>query len=241
MDNDQREFIDRALAYPFSIERSSYLFVSGENPLTISDYTASLFHRRVPVLAYASNQSARQLWTKFRDFNEDVVIPVLKGRLHDFDVVYAAASSQYGCVPATLFPSLGTVVDVSIIWLTDPQLERMHLSEMRGQFYDFVHFTDIRLSVEGLDDISEIWGYTHRNGCLRGAREPIALQKIHACHRRFSALTQEEVLSLVGQRISPDSTLDDLILQLYESADTQFSRTARLREWSLAFDSPKVQ
>lgn len=241
MDAGQREFIDRALTYPYAIERLSYLFVNGTKQPLAQGITTRAFHGRVPVLAYASKQSATQLWRKFRDFKKDVVIPIYRGWLHYFDVVYAAASSQYGSIPATLFGSRGTVVGVSIMLLTDAQLERMHLSEMRGQFYDFVHFTDIRLLIEGLNDVAEIWGYTHRNGCLRNTHEPMAVQEICARHRRFSTFAQKEVLSLVHRRTSPDLTIDEFILQIREAPEVQYSRTARLNDWSMAFHSPNVR
>lgn len=60
--------------------------------------------RRTPVLAYGANAAPERLRRKFAPYGP-AVIPVLRARLHDFDIVHAAHVSSYGAIPATLEPS----------------------------------------------------------------------------------------------------------------------------------------
>jgi hypothetical protein len=86
------------------------------------------FGDRVPVLAIGSDAAPEQLARKFihAGLIADPLIPVLRARLHDFDVVHASCITAHGSVPATLWRSPGTVVDVFVAFLSPVQLSRMH-------------------------------------------------------------------------------------------------------------------
>ncbi len=114
--------IRHAKSYPFEIPERSYVYRRGE----VLAYDAHPVPRdgRVPVLAAGSNQSHHQIARKFDGHPSGEVIPSQRGRLHDFDVVYAAHLASYGSVPATFQESPGTVVGVFVLWLAEAQLAR---------------------------------------------------------------------------------------------------------------------
>ena len=87
---------------------------------------------RLPVLAIGSNAAPEVLERKFAHFpeEEDRAVLALTGRLHDFDVGFAAQPALYGSMPATLFPSPGTAVAATVLWVTPAQLTQLVWSEI---------------------------------------------------------------------------------------------------------------
>ena len=101
--------IARAKAYPFPRHDHCFLFQDGAAiPLPLDGVCDTA--GRVPVLAAGSNQSHEQLARKYagREEFKGTVIPAWRGRLHDFDTVYAAKFTAYGSVPATFQHSPST-------------------------------------------------------------------------------------------------------------------------------------
>ena len=80
-----------------------------------------------------------ELQSNFKEsFLLNKIISVTPAILYDSDVCYAASISSYGSMPATQWPSIGTSVELNVLWLTREQLELMHLTEAVGVAYDFV-------------------------------------------------------------------------------------------------------
>jgi hypothetical protein len=116
--------IRHAKSYPFPAPSHCFEYEAGAWR-RLDDHS---FDRngRAPVLAAGSNQSSEQLIRKYGHMADIGIIPAQRGRLADFDCVYAAYMSSYGSVPATFQRSPGTVVTVFVLWLTEAQLVRMH-------------------------------------------------------------------------------------------------------------------
>src|SRR5690606_17003915 len=127
---------------------------------------------RVPVLAAGSNQSPEQLARKYGHLPEIGAIPAQRGRLHDFDVVYAAHLARYGSVPATFQHAPGTAVTVFVLWLTERQLVRMH--ETEGN-YCYDHLYDVRVDLDAGGTLWEAFAYSSKVGCLAHAGSCIAI------------------------------------------------------------------
>ena len=122
---------DRAINYPYFAPNYSFSFYKGEFIKGICDN----LNNRIPILSVGSNRSPYQLKRKF-SLNQDIcVTPAI---LIDSDIVYAASLSAYGSIPATQWPSKGTKVTLNVLWLTEEQLNIMHLTEAIGVAYDFV-------------------------------------------------------------------------------------------------------
>ncbi len=199
--------IRHAKSYPFEIPERSYVYRRG----VVHEFDAhpAPHDGRVPVLAAGSNQSHRQIARKFDDHPSGDVIPSQRGRLHDFDVVYAAHLASYGSVPATFQHSPGTVVSVFVLWLDEPQLARMHGTEGN---YTFDHLDRVRIELdEGGEVLNEAYSYSSKIGCFNHDEQCVSLSEIAAIGRRFAQATQPEILGMVRDRLAPGRALDDFV------------------------------
>ena len=152
--------VRRALSYPFEIPSRSYV-VAGVRYEELPD-GAPLpdVAGRHPVLALGSNQSPQQLIRKFKDRGLGP-IPVVRGRLHDFDIVYAAHVAAYGSIPATLRHCPGAAVTLFVNWLDEAQLARMHETETATGNYHFGRLDVITLRLEIGGDLTSAFLYDH--------------------------------------------------------------------------------
>lgn len=214
--------VGHAKAYPFPAPDHCFLYDDG-GWKRLHDRVETT--GRSPVLAAGSNQSPEQLARKYGGMQDIGAIPAQRGRLHDFDVVYAAHLARYGSVPATFQHSPGTAVTIFILWLTDAQLQRMH--ETEGN-YTYDHLTDIRIELDAGDALTEACAYSSKVGCLAHEGDCIGLAEIAAHDRRFLALRQEEALALVRDRLAPGRDLDLFISQHAREHDVLRERSKRL-------------
>lgn len=214
----------RAKSYPFRIPNCSYVFHNGEEepwPRAGIDVSG-----RTPVLAAGSNQSPEQLARKYSVVAGDVVIPAQRARLVGFDCVYAAKITPYGSIPATFQASPGTRVIVFVLWLTDPQLARMHETEA-GYSYD--RLAGIRVELETVDEaLGVAYAYVARTACLNVAGAPRALAAIAAEDRHFGALSEPATIALVRDRVAPGLDVDDFIRENLADAELRLRRMATL-------------
>lgn len=217
--------IAHAKAYPFPAPDHCYLYENESwRPL---EGSVSLGDGRHPVLAAGSNQSPEQLARKYGPMAGAGAIPAQRGRLHDFDVVYAAHLARYGSVPATFQQSTGTAVTVFVLWLDDGQLKRMH--ETEGN-YTYDHLSDIRIELDAGGALTEAFAYSSKVGCLAHDGDCISLAEITADNRRFRALHQPEVLAVVRDRLAPGTELDVFITEHVAAHDILRERSERLGE-----------
>ena len=208
--------VETAKRYPFPRPGHSFLYVDGDAlpllslPESLEDAEVEVdgrpcpagrllrrrgigdvapLGRRTPVLAYGANASPERLRRKFAPFGP-AVFPVLRARLHDFDIVHAAHISSYGAVPATIEPSPGTVCEIALTCLDAPQLARMHETELRRRTYRFGLLRNIRLEPELLPAMDTVSSYVGGCGYIAPDGAPCALAAIAAAGRRFRPLTQ---------------------------------------------------
>ncbi len=245
--------VARALAYPFDPPRHGFLFVAGRGLRIVADGADPLgdalveldgatveaaaalralgapaggTERRTPVVGYGSNASPVRLTEKYGD-GADQVIPVLRCRLHDFDVVYATHIATYGSLPAGLYRSPGTVADVSVSFLTDAQLEVMHASE--GENYTFEALPG-RLEAAGMGDVAGAHAYMTVHGVYGYGGAPVALARVDAANRRFAVREQHEMLEDLCRELGEGVALHDFIQRTVADADHRATLVARMRE-----------
>ena len=220
--------ISHAKAYPFPAPDHSYEYEAGKwRPLSTSIDTTG----RTPVLAAGSNQSPEQLARKYGAMPDIGSIPAQLGVLHDFDVVYAAHLARYGSVPATFQHSPRTIVTVFVLWLTDPQLTRMH--ETEGN-YSYDHLEDLRLELEDGSVLEAAHAYTSKIGCLAHEGECISIAEIAAQNRRYPALTQAGIQAVIRDRLAPGADLDDFIDQHVSDPVIHRDRSRKLADGALS-------
>ena len=167
---------------------------------------------RVPVIAHGSNRAPDQLRRKYGEAAE---IPVSRAWLHDYDVVYSAHVSRYGSIAANLHHAPGVQVEVFVTWLDEPQLIRMHETELGGEVYIYGRMDGITLELEEgpANGLAEAYVYLSRRGCLATAGQPLALAEVAARDRAHVAMAQVQALDLVHGRHGGDAALDDVILR----------------------------
>lgn len=240
--SEREALLARARGYPFARPRGSYLFIDGEahayrdhdDPARLLDAAAVVVDGgamradrllaargladvpamadRVPVLAYGSNAAPEQLARKYADFAPGCVIPVEKGLLADFDIVYGPHLSANGYVPAVIEHAPGTVAEVWITWLAPDQLPRMHESENVGEAYWYGRLHDIDLRVGESRRLSAVNAYVGCRGAIGHEGRPIALAPVPARDRRLPEAGQEAMLKLTLDIAGEAVALETFIL-----------------------------
>lgn len=263
MQTSDTEHIERAKHYPYAVPARSYVFANrqalplvdlGEDPLALrtmvieqpdgrrialEEFASNqgiarreLTVIRTPVLCYASNTSAEALARKFAREHDDVVIPVVEGTLRDFDAVFSAHISSYGSIPATLQRSPKTELRVFMLTMTDHQLEIMHRSE--GP-YEFVELDELELTLGGSAIRRSAHTYISKNGAVSINNSEMALSTLTAEHRRYSALTELEVLSWMRDELLPEAEIDQFILEQILDSGVRKQRSEWLSQKSHPF------
>ena len=262
--------VAQAKAYPFEIPSRSFLYVNGDSheltahgtcpvvdgvldhadgPRPATDHLAAAgieagpgIEGRIPVIACGSNQSPVQLRRKFATLTGDVVIPVSRCRLAEFDAVYSAHFSRYGSIAATLQHSPGTAVTLMVTWLTPDQLDHMHGTEARGENYAYARLDGLALTLDGGATLGTAYAYTSLHGCLIRAGRPVALREIVAEGRAFDAVDQPSIQAHARDRLAPGTGLDEFILANIEDRCLRRAHTAALRldAAKLAWDGHEV-
>jgi hypothetical protein len=210
----------RALAYPFSVPRDSYVYLDGA-PVPWEDRPPVEEADRVRVLSYGANATVEALRAKLGAG----VVPVRRAMLGDFDAVYSAHISPYGAIPAALQRSPGTRVTVFVLSLTAAQLAQLHPTEPN---YRFVELAGLDLRTAG-ETLPEVAAYVSRHGCLRLDDGEVAVAAVAAERRRFPALAETEVLDRVRTLLAPDRSLEEFVDENVAEPELAARRTAVLR------------
>lgn len=232
------EPLERALSYPYEAPPHSYLFRGGiAAPAIIG---AKERAGRIPVLACGSNRAPAQLKRKF-GVAPDVPIPVERVFLGDFDSVYAAHISGYGAIAATLQHCPGCRVELFITWLSEDLMPRMHATEGRGAFYDYVRLDGVSLTSESGERFDRAYAYSFRGGCLNLGGSPASVAAVPAEGRRFRALSEAEVQAEAQAKLGEAGPLADFVLAAVHDQAVRLAREARLCADALPFAWPRAE
>jgi hypothetical protein len=192
VDPAQREAIlRRALTYPYAAPERSYLYREGRAEELPAGF--DLGGRR-PLISYGANAAPEALALKLAALPGEP-LPVVRSRLHDFDVVYSAHISPYGAVPATLLESPGTVAPVFVIHPTEEQHALLTATELN---YDLVRIGDAE-------------AYRSKHGCLEFDGSAVALAAIRSQGRTLPELDEPQVLERVRAQLEPELGLEEFI------------------------------
>ena len=226
--------VEHAKAYPFPAPDYSYLFEAGKWSVLEND--GFDVRGRTPVLAAGSNQSPEQLARKYSDLPEIGPIPVVRGYLSDFDVVYAAHLAGYGSIPATLQNSPGTTVSVFVAWFTEAQLSRMHTTEAN---YNFDRLTNFCLETDLGQNPQEVFVYTAKVGCYNHNGGCLSLTEIPAINRKFLSATQSEAQSFLRNRLADRMDLDEFVAEQITDNLVRVGRVAAMRANAIEIGYPR--
>jgi hypothetical protein len=217
----------RACGYPWERPAGSYRLTDDGVELLaalselerarIVEQFSSARSGRLPLLAIGSNAAPDTLVRKFAHFEaaDDRAVLALRGRLHEFDVGVSAHPALYGAMPATLFPSAGTAVQTTLLWVTPAQFTQLTWSELSYRLGRLR--TRFALDDGALTGFDEVLVFVSRWGafCVDGA--PVALAAVRAHERRAAALTQEQVLDAAAAlAFGPDARAETLVHAVFE-------------------------
>jgi len=188
-DDPSYTIVTEAEGYPYDLREDAFVFRHGLAQPFQPDLTAA----RTPVLAIGSNGAPQRL---ARKFGADAVVPVLPARLRGYAVVYAAAVTSYGSVPATLMEAPGATALVALTFLDDRQLDVMNTTEQLGRNYDLVRLDDA-VDVDHVALEREVLSYRSRYGPLCVDGRPLRLAEVPTVGTRFGAAYQSGVLALL--------------------------------------------
>jgi hypothetical protein len=218
--------LERALGYPWVRPPESYRLTSAGVDL-LADMRAEEQKRvhaqftsdgggRSPVLAIGSNAAPETLEAKFAHFpeEEDRAVLALTGRLHDFDVGAAAQPTAYGSMPATLFPSPGTAVCATVLWVTPTQFTQLAWSEFSYRLGKLRTRFEVD---EGDKHFDEVLVFMSRFGAFCVDERPVALAAIEADGRTAESLTQEQLLDAAAALVlGPEAKAEMLVRAIFE-------------------------
>lgn len=220
------ELLVRALEYPWARPPGSYLLGEGSaEPLAAMDPErrnevllrfAGPESGRLPLLAIGSNAAPAVLERKFAHFEAaaDRTLLGLTGRLHGFDVGAAAQPALYGSMPATLFPSPGTAVAATLLWVTLAQFTQLTWSELSYRLGRL----RARFEVDaGEAEFDEVLVFVSRFGSFCVDGRPVAMAAVPASGRTAPALTQRQLLDAVAARaLGPGADAEALVRAVCE-------------------------
>ena len=190
-------YFERAINYPYPTPDYAYSFFKGK---FIQGIHIDI-EKRIPILSVGSNRAPIQLHRKFT-FKQDIcVTPAI---LYDSDIVYAASISSYGSMPATQWPSIGTTVDLNVLWLTKEQLDLMHLTEAVGVAYDFVKMKPGTVKIKDFKYNRDIYGYVSIPGVFPfELKKPKRLKEISGLNTKLKAIDEETALTFLMNLLEP--------------------------------------
>jgi hypothetical protein len=195
---------------------------------------------RLPLLAIGSNAAPETLQRKFAHFSTpaDRTVLAVHGRLHEFDVGYAAQPALYGALPATIFPSPDTKVAAMLLWVTPTQFTQLTWSELSYRLGRL----RTRFEVDDADErFDEVLVFVSRWGALSVDGAPVALAAVPAQQRTATALTQREALDLAAaMTLGPGTGAEELVHAVFEDlAGLGPALTATLHRAGLPFASER--
>jgi hypothetical protein len=244
------DVLTQALGYPWARPQGSYL-LSGEVVELLTGSTAADRSRaiarfaspeagRLPVLSIGSNAAPEVLERKFAHFTaeDDRTVLALSGRLHDFDVGAAAQPTMYGSMPATLFPSPGTAVATTLLWVTPTQFTQLAWSEITYRLGRLRTRFEVEETATGF---GQVLVFVSRFGAFCPDGAPIALAAVPARDRSAPALTQEQLLDAAARlALGPEANAEALVRAIFEDTVALTARVAAtVHRAALPFESER--
>jgi len=174
----------------------------------LGKWGSSSVDNRCVIMGYGSNANPAQLSVKFKHNSKPM--PVIKGIMKGYDVVFAPFVAPYGILPATIEKAEGTEVEVWINFLDDEQLRIMDESEGRDKSYWLVEIDD-EVILENGEHVAPVYCYIATNGTLVINNNPVRFSTIHAINPKYQKMTELEMLQFFWQNYSGSKKYDKFL------------------------------
>ncbi|MEM8550856.1 MAG: gamma-glutamylcyclotransferase family protein [Pseudomonadota bacterium] len=228
------------MTYPYPREAGSFLFIDGGvypyvtktdrlledskvslpggDVIEVSDLLDQLNLTRfrqqkfVPVVGYGSNAAPSQLSRKFAKeiLETSVVIPVMKGWIDDYDVVWTPFFTSYGAMPSTIFPASGVRAELWLNWMPESILERMDATEGVGHYYVRTTLSEASFGFDGPNP-ERLELYVSCFGALEAQGTIQSLSAVPAEGRKTPEIDSSAALSLVQPTVAPQSSMLEML------------------------------
>lgn len=203
------EVLERAKNYPYKRPKGSFLLENDRIVELKGRVLDGDLKKFIPVLAYGSNAPPEQIRRKLSPIKEPIA--VLSATIKNLDVIFSGQFSRYGCVPATITNSDGTMLYTHVILLTKNQLKIIHKTELPEYRYGELK---IPIIIDRLGFRESIFAYVFDFGFEKD-KKFIAFDEVYAEKRNFLTLKHREFLSFVFEQIINDPLeLDDLLISI---------------------------
>lgn len=230
------DVLTQAVGYPWARPPGSFLLRGGDVEL-LGDLTeaerdgmlarfSAADRGRLPILSIGSNAAPEALQRKFAHFDgeDDRTLLALNGHLYDFDVGVAAQPTMYGSMPATLFPSPGTAVATTLLWVTPAQFTQLAWSELTYRLGRLRARFEVEETAAGFD---QVLVFVSRFGAFCPEGVPVALAAIPARGRTAPELTQEQLLDAAARlALGPEADADALVRAIFEDTAAVAAKVA---------------
>lgn len=183
---------------------------------------------RVPVVASGSNGSPQRLAEKY---GETAEIPVTFGTIREMVPVFAARVTSYGSIPATLAISEGASAGVHVTWLTDAQLDIMHITESAGVGYAYVKLANVDLDLGIHGNLDQAYAYLS----IQGAFKP------HGSLLPLHEISQQTAHRHVMRCCGFDGELTDFIARHLQDPGFRKDMNARLADFGQPIEHPDIE
>jgi hypothetical protein len=259
LDYSCEELVQLGFTYPFTREPGSYLFVNGvpypylevtenlldDSVIRLPDATEmsvrallsafglepQINRLLTPVIGYGSDPSPAQLERKFSNsgFHGPAVIPVMKGRLRDYDIVWSPFFVSYGAMPSTIAPSPGTEVEIWVTWLDEDAVHRMNQSEGVGGLYAIGWLRDIQFELDGPHP-KEMLVYVSCHGALTVGGSVLALDAVPATNRTARPVDSAGALRTVLPTLGWRGSVFELLYANVISPSARAEHTRKIKD-----------
>ena len=199
-----------------------------------------------PVVGYGSNPAPAQLERKFRakSLEGNVVIPVMRGSLKDFDIAWTPVFVSYGAMPSTITRSPGTEVDVWITWLDEEAVKEMDATERADPARRPLY---VRSRLEGAEyqfdgpQPEAIELYVSCFGPLTINGKTYAVDAVPAKGRKFVPVSSPEALNTVLPILEWEGDVLELLYDNVVSPENRAERSTRLKSYGAFPDIPGAE
>ena len=220
--------------------------ITVEKLLTILGLEEKSGGKLSPVVGYGSNPAPVQLERKFtaKKFQGDVVVPVMKGQLKDFDVAWTPVFVSYGSMPSTITPSPGTTVDVWITWLDEDAITAMdgteHANPAERPLYVKTTLKDAEYAFDGPEP-AQMEVYVSCFGALTINGKTLAVKSVPARGRKFEPANSPEALGAVVPILGWELDVVQLLFDNVVSPRSRAERSTRLKPYGPFPDIPEAE
>lgn len=194
MADELYSIVDMAETYPYDLREDAFVFKNGAP----HPFDGTELKGRTPLVAIGSNGSPKRLAMKFGD---DAVVPVKPAQLMDHAIVYAAAITSYGSVPATLVEMSGATALVAVVYLDRAQIEVMHASESVGRNYEVIDL-GTHVIVDEAPLPAPVLAYRSLYGPLRVNGQAVRLAEVPTVGTPLGAAYQSGILALLHHQFA---------------------------------------